>query len=75
MSRLDGLYKTTIVIWTDCNPAHREIDDLAREAMVGDAFCSQQHVEHVTGPGQFPDTDFFGGYEAEEIDEAPDTGA
>ncbi|HRY01572.1 MAG TPA: hypothetical protein P5256_00480 [Beijerinckiaceae bacterium] len=65
MSKPTVLYKTTIEIWTDYNPACREIDDLAQEAMIGSAFCSLQHTDEVTDPAQFPDTDFFGSDENE----------
>ena len=60
------MYKTTIVIWTDYDPASMELDDLAREAMRGDAYCSQQHVDEITDKSQFPDTDFFGREDDEE---------
>lgn len=59
----DKLYKTTVVIWTDYDPAHCEIDDLAREAMRGDAFCSSQDTSIVTDRAQFPNTEFFDGGE------------
>lgn len=52
------LYKTTIVIWTDYMPSV-EIDDLAREAVSGNAFCSEQETVEVRDPDEFPDTDFF----------------
>ena len=54
------LWKTTIVIWTDYDPSLREIDHLASEAMVGDAYCSEQKVEVVTDKDDMPDTSFFG---------------
>lgn len=62
------LYKTTIVIWTDYDPSRTgmEIDDLAREAMVGDGLCSSQETDVVTDKRQFPDTDFFGSEEESE---------
>lgn len=53
------LYKTTIVIWTEYDPNNCEIDDLAREATSGDAFCSLQQTMLVTDPSEFPDTEFF----------------
>ena len=44
------LYKTTIIIWTEYSTSEREIDDLAREAIQGDAYCSKQHVDRVEEP-------------------------
>lgn len=55
----DKLFKTTIVIWTDFDPADFEIDTLAREAMNGDAYCSQQTTDPITDKEQFPKTEFF----------------
>lgn len=60
MSKPKELYKTTIVIWTDYDPAGVELEDLAREATSGDALCDGQGTEKVTDPEQMPDTDFFG---------------
>ena len=60
MKRPDALYKTTIVIWTDWAPLHMEIDELAREAVMGDAFCAETDTEYVTDHTQFPVTEFFG---------------
>jgi hypothetical protein len=53
------LYKTTIVIWTEYNPEGADPEQLARDADVGDGFCSTQQTELVTDQRQFPDTDFF----------------
>ena len=60
------LYKTTIVIWSEPNPAVMEISDLAREAEVGDAYCSKSHIEWIEEPETDPDwdgTEFFDGLE------------
>ena len=57
------LYKTTIAIWTDYDPAGYEIDNLAREAMVGDAYCSLQECVKVDDPESDPhppNMEFFG---------------
>lgn len=57
------MWKTTIVIWTDYDPSHVELDHLAREATSGDAYCSKQHIEHVPNHQSDPDWDdneFFG---------------
>lgn len=65
----DKLYKTTIVIWSEYDPTNNiEIDDLARDAMSGESYCSKQKSEYVD-PRTDPDwdgTDFFG------YDEDPD---
>ena len=53
------LFRTTIVIWTDFNPSEMELDDLAREAISGDAFCSLQEVAEIDNPNEFPATEFF----------------
>ena len=60
-----SLYKTTIVIWSEYNPAEAkiEIDYLARDAMQGESYCSKQVSEFVTDPEADPDwdgTEFFG---------------
>lgn len=54
------LWKTTITIWTDYDPTDVELEDLAREATCGDAYCSGQSAEAVIDAAQFPQTDFFG---------------
>ena len=57
------MWKTTVVIWTDYDPAHLELDRLAHEACRGDAYCSKQHTDVVENVGADPDwdgTDFFG---------------
>ncbi len=56
------LYKSTIVIWTDYNPDTVELEDLAREAQRGDAYCSK-NVSAEVDPRTDPDwdgTEFFG---------------
>lgn len=56
------LYKTTIVIWSERNPATMEIDELASAAVGGDAYCSKQEIETVEAPEKDPDwdgTEFF----------------
>jgi len=46
MTKVDSarLYKTVITIFTDYDPANVEIEDLAREATSGDAYCSGQET-------------------------------
>lgn len=38
----EKIYKTTMEIYTDYDPASVEIDDLAREAVSGDAICENR---------------------------------
>lgn len=56
------LYKTTLVIWTDYDPVNVEIDDLAFEAVRGDAYCSISTKVLVPDPEEDKDwdgTEFF----------------
>jgi hypothetical protein len=56
------LYKTTITIWSEFDPSQVELEDLAREAMRGAAYCSRQNVSHIENPSADPDwdgTEFF----------------
>ena len=56
------LYKTTIVIWTEEDTRGWELEDLAREATVGVAYCSTQTIAAVLDPEEDPDwdgTEFF----------------
>lgn len=61
----EKLWKTRIIIWTDYDPSGIELDSLAREAQVGDAYCSSQSTREVN-TGSLPDdsdwdgTEFFG---------------
>ena len=56
----EKLFRTTIHIWTEYDPTNSvEIDDLAREAMTGEGYCSLQETELVTDPDKFPNTEFF----------------
>jgi len=59
------LYKTTIVIWSAYDPekSSMELEDLAHDATVGEAYCSKQKSERVEKPEENPDwdgTEFFG---------------
>lgn len=57
------LYKSTIVIWSEYNPSNTELDALARDAVVGDSYCSKSRFERVENPETDPDwdgTEFFG---------------
>lgn len=55
----ERLHKHTIVIWRSADSRELELEDLAREADRGDAFCSHHGLELVTDQSQFPDTEFF----------------
>lgn len=59
MAQPKQLWRTTIVIWTDYDPSDLEIDDLAREAVSGDAYCNHQTTETITNQSLFPGTEFF----------------
>lgn len=68
------LWKTTIVIWSDYDPSGRmELEDLARQATSGDAYCSLQETVYVYDPDEDdnPPSDefFFGSDDEEEEDE------
>ncbi len=42
------LYKTTIVIISDYDPTYlMEIDELARDAVSGESYCTEQSTEEV----------------------------
>lgn len=65
------LYKTTIVIWSEEDPSHLELEDLARDATSGDSYCSKQELARVD-PLSDPDwdgTEFFGEYPDDEDDD------
>ena len=63
------LFKTTIVIWSDFDPVSAELSELAREAEVGEAYCSRSARVFVQDPVNDPDwdgTEFFGDLTDEE---------
>jgi len=66
------LNKTTIVIWSDpdlTHPEEYELEDLAREAESGLAYCSSCTTETVLDPEKDPHwdgTEFFDDFESEE---------
>lgn len=56
------LFKTTIVIWSEEDPAGIELSDLARDATDGESYCSKQVSQIVESPSGDPDwdgTEFF----------------
>jgi hypothetical protein len=57
-----GLYKTTIVIWSEWDTSDTELDVIGWEAMQGDAYCSIFNTTYVKDPKQDPlweETEFF----------------
>ena len=60
MNKPNVLYKTTVIIWSTIDPTDKfELDDLAREAINGEMFCSDLSTEKIEDVSQFPDTEFF----------------
>lgn len=56
------LFKTTIVIWSELPGEGLDLEHLAREATIGDAYCSRQSSELVERPELDPawgETEFF----------------
>jgi hypothetical protein len=56
------LFKTTIVIWSEYPGEGVELEQLAREATSGAAYCSRYGSEQVTEPARDPawdGTEFF----------------
>ena len=56
------LYKTTIVVWSEYDGTAVELEDLAREATSGDAYCARFRSEPIVDPASDPDwdgTEFF----------------
>lgn len=57
-----ALYKTTIVIWSEYDGTTVELSDLARDAEVGESYCSRYRSEQCANPEADPDwdgTEFF----------------
>lgn len=68
------LWKTTIVIWSDYDPSliPMELEELARQATSGDAYCSLQDTVYVYDPDEDdnpPSDEFFFDSDEEEEDE------
>jgi hypothetical protein len=60
------LYKTTIVIWSEYDPRKIELDELARDATHGNAYCSSWVSDPIDNPSADPDwdnNDFFGDWQ------------
>ena len=58
----DGLWKSTIIIWSEFDPQQVELSTLAREAEVGEAYCSSMAAEFIREPEQdvaWDGTSFF----------------
>lgn len=69
------LYKSSIVIWSEFEPSNLELESLAREASVGEAYCSRMQSKLIENPTKDPDwdgTEFFGVQDDTEILEIGD---
>ena len=69
------LYKTTIIIWTECNPEDMELTDLADDVENGDSHISQQLSVFVDNPADdaaWDGTDFFDDEENADAEEDED---
>ncbi len=66
MSRPKQLWLSKIEVWTEFDPAGMELEDLAREATSGDAYCPLNEAIRVTNPDEFPATEFFDNPDEEE---------
>ena len=55
------LWKTEIVIWSEFNPQEVELEDLARDATSGNAYCSKQRSRFVVvdDDDDWDNTEFF----------------
>lgn len=56
------LFKTTIIIWSEENPNSMELEDVAREATSGEAYCSSMRSELIEEPEKdsaWDGTEFF----------------
>jgi hypothetical protein len=56
------LWKTTIVIWSDFDPQHLALSDLARDAEDGESYCSYQDttlIQDPQGDSHWDGTEFF----------------
>jgi hypothetical protein len=56
------LFKTVAVIWSEFDPTDMELSDLARDAEVGDSYCSKTESTLVDNAESDPDwdgTEFF----------------
>ncbi len=65
------LFKHTIVIWSE-DGTRENLEDIAREANHGNAYCAAYNVKQVDVPENDPDwdgTEFFGVDEDDENDE------
>ena len=64
------LYKTTIIIWSEYDGSTVEIQDLARDATEGEAYCSKSVSVRVPDPESDPEwdgTEFFEAFGAEAV--------
>jgi hypothetical protein len=64
MAKHKGLFKTTIVIWSEYDPGESnvELEDFARDACTGESYCSVMETDWVKNPPEdkdWEDTEFF----------------
>lgn len=64
-----GLFKTTIVVWSDFSPEDYDAEDICREAIRGDAHLSTMRSEFIDDPESDPDWDDNSFFEDDEEDD------
>lgn len=60
--KIKGLWKSTIIIWSEFDPQKLDLDDLTREAINGAAYCSKSEAKFFRDPTKNKDwdgTEFF----------------
>jgi hypothetical protein len=65
-----GLFKTTIIIWSEYDGSGASLEDLARDATSGESHCHSQKSEWIEDPKNdkdFSGEEFFG--LSDELDE------
>lgn len=60
MSNPRGLWKTTIVVWSDFDPRSMESSELVRDGETGDSLIEESSTDFITDKSKWPDIDFFG---------------
>jgi hypothetical protein len=59
---MSGLFRTTIVIWSEFDGGEVELEDLARDATSGGSYCSKQDSVFIEDPysdADPPSQEFF----------------
>jgi hypothetical protein len=52
---MKALYKTTIVIWSDRDVSDMDAEDLGRDSISGESYCSRMKTTVVDNPKNDPD--------------------